>query len=177
MVTLEVRLPMTFEVKKPDSCRLRCSKARKPNVVSFAIGKPSVAPYCARVKGAFLSGSLSMTGAKGLRAWMVLWRMKPKTLPRTSLVPDLVTTLTTPPEVRPNSGANELVTTWNSCTASCETVERAALTELSVLSAPSTCTRFERPRWPPKLRPEVGAGPMGRPLSRVTVEVVRVKLM
>ena len=26
------------------------------------------------------------------------------------------------------------------------TVEREALTELSVLSAPSTCTRFERPR-------------------------------
>ena len=56
-------------------------------------------------------------------------------------------------------------------------VERAAFTELSVLSAPSTCTRFERPRWPPKFRPEVGAGPIGRPLSRVTVEVVRAKLM
>ncbi len=103
--------------------------------------------------------------------------MKPKTLPRTSLVPDLVTTLTTPPAVRPNSGAKELVTTWNSCTASCETVEREAFTELSVLSAPSTCTRLERPRWPPKLSPEVGAGPMGRPLSRVTEEVVSVKLM
>src|SRR5215210_5183485 len=130
METVEVRPCTTSEVKKPDSCRFRCSKA-----------------------------------------------MKPKALPRTSLVPDLVTTLTTPPAERPNSGAKELVTTWNSCTASCETVLREALTELSVLSAPSTCTRFERPRCPPKLRPEVGAGPMGRVLSRETVEVVRVKLM
>ena len=52
------------------------------------------------------------------------------------------------------------------------TVEREALTELSVLSAPSTCTRLDRPRWPPKFKPVVGAGPIGLPLSRLTVEVV-----
>src|ERR1051325_10859584 len=121
MVTLEVRFWTTFEVKKPDSCRLRCSKARKPKVVSRSSGKPSVAPYCARVNGGFFDGALSMIGAKGVRAWIDLWRMKPKTLPRRSLVPDLVTTLTTPPAVRPNSGANELVTTWNSCPAHRET--------------------------------------------------------
>ncbi len=68
MVMLEVRRWMTSEVKKPDSCRLRCSKAMKPKVLSWSSGKPSVAPYCARVNGGFLFGSLSMTGAKGLRA-------------------------------------------------------------------------------------------------------------
>src|SRR5215218_4239350 len=111
IVALAVRLPTTFEVKKPDSCRLRCSKARKPKVLSLSKGKPSVAPYCARVKGGFLLGSLSMTGAKAFRDCMDLWRMKPKTLPVTSFEPDLVTTLTTPPAVLPNSGAKELVTT------------------------------------------------------------------
>src|ERR1044072_5980232 len=62
MVTLEVRRPMASEVKKPDSCRLRCSKAMKPKVASRSSGKPSVAPYCARVKGGFLLGALSMVG-------------------------------------------------------------------------------------------------------------------
>src|SRR5581483_5952503 len=40
---------------------------------------------------------------------------------------------------------------------------------------PSTCTSVERPRWPPMFRPEVGAGPMGRPLSLPTVEIVSAK--
>src|SRR5258705_190475 len=73
----------------------------------------------------------------------------------------------------PTSGRYECVVTWYSWTASCETVERAALIELSVKSAPSTCTSVERPRWPPMLRPDVGAGPTGRPLSRPTVDMVK----
>src|SRR5947209_8171677 len=111
MLTLEVRGPITSDVKKPDSCRRRCSNARKPNVLSLSSGKPSDAPYCARVNGGFFEGSLSMTGAKGLRDCMDLCRMNPKMSPRTSFVPDFVTTLTTPPAVRPNSGAKEFVTT------------------------------------------------------------------
>ena len=66
---------------------------------------------------------------------------------------------------------------WNSCTASCETVERTPLTELSVASAPSTFTRFERARCPLIVRPEVGAAPVLGALSRTTCESVSVKLM
>src|SRR5690606_416970 len=68
MVTLPVKPCATSLVKKPDSCRRRCSKEKKKNVRSLASGPPSVAPYCARVKGGFLFGSLSMIGANGLRA-------------------------------------------------------------------------------------------------------------
>ena len=80
-----------------------------------------------------------------------------------------------PPVARPNSGRYELVVIWYSSTASCETVERAALIELSVKSAPSTWTSVERPRWPPMFSPDVGAGQIGRPLSRPTVEIVSAK--
>jgi len=38
--------------------------------------------------------------------------------PWKSLVPDLVTTLTTAPPARPNSAEYALRLTWNSCTAS-----------------------------------------------------------
>ena len=105
MVTLPFRPARTLLVKKPVSWRRRCSKAKKKKVRSRSNGPPSVAPYCARVNGGFLPGVLSMTGAKALGAWKLLCRRKPKMLPRTWFVPDLVTTLTTPPEVLPNSGA------------------------------------------------------------------------
>jgi hypothetical protein len=111
MVTLPPKPCRTSEVKKPDSCRRRCSCAPKKKVRSRRSGPPSVTPYCARVNGGFSSGSPLMIGANGLRDWIDLWRMKPKRLPWSSFVPDLVTTLTTPPEVRPNSAAYELVTT------------------------------------------------------------------
>jgi hypothetical protein len=65
---------------------------------------------------------------------------------------------------------------WNSCTASWLTVPRTPLIELSLLSAPSTETLFERARWPPALRPAVGAGPIDGELSRTIVELVSVKL-
>src|ERR1051326_7015915 len=95
----------TSLVKKPDSFRRRCSNAKKKNVRSRSSGPPNVSPYCARVNGG------SSTGAKALRAWKLRWRRNPNTLPWYSLVPDLVTTFTTPPDERPNSGANELLTT------------------------------------------------------------------
>ena len=66
---------------------------------------------------------------------------------------------------------------WNSCTASCETVERTPLVELSVASAPSTFTRFDRPRCPLMFSPDVGAAPRFGALSRNTCESVSVKLM
>src|SRR5882757_1652339 len=46
---------------------------------------------------------------------------------------------------------------WNSCTPSCDKVERIPLTELSTASMPSTFTALERARWPPKFSPDVGA--------------------
>src|SRR6185503_2949241 len=105
IVTLEVRLPCTSLVKKPDSFRRRCSKAAKKKVRPLSNGPPSVAPYCARVNGG------SSIVAKALRAWKLRCRRNPNKLPCSSFVPDLVTTFTTPPAERPNSGANELVTT------------------------------------------------------------------
>ena len=53
----------------------------------------------------------SSIGAKALRAWKLRCRKNPNTFPCNSFVPDFVTTLTTPPAERPNSGANEFVTT------------------------------------------------------------------
>src|SRR4026207_2372025 len=105
IVTLDVRLEATSLVKKPDSLRRRCSNAKKKNVRSLSNGPPKVNPYCVRVNGG------SSMGAKGLRAWKLLCRRKPNTLPCRSFVPDLVTTCTTPPDERPNSAANEFVTT------------------------------------------------------------------
>ena len=52
----------TLLVKKPDSCRRRCSKAKKKNVRSLRNGPPSVNPYCVRVNGG------SSIGANALRA-------------------------------------------------------------------------------------------------------------
>src|SRR6185436_14783151 len=105
IVTLEVRLPCTSLVKKPDSLRRRCSKAKKKNVRPLSNGPPSVNPYCARVNGG------SSIGAKALRAWKLRCRRNPNKLPCSSFVPDFVTTFTTPPADRTTSAANELVTT------------------------------------------------------------------
>src|SRR5438132_7057914 len=52
----------TLLVKKPDSCRRRCSKATKKKVRFLSNGPPRVKPNCLR-----LNGGLA-TGAKGLRA-------------------------------------------------------------------------------------------------------------
>src|SRR5829696_1586434 len=94
----------TLLVKKPDSFRRRCSKAKKKNVRFVSKGPPKVNPYCVRVNGG------SSIGAKALRAWKLRCRKNPNMLPWNSFVPDLVTTFTTPPAERPNSGANEFVT-------------------------------------------------------------------
>src|SRR6476469_1503133 len=105
IVTELVRPCPTLEVKNPDSFRRRCSNAKKKKVRSLSNGPPRVNPYCVRVNGG------SSIGAKALRAWKLRWRKNPKRFPWRSLVPDLVTTFTTPPADRPNSGAKELVTT------------------------------------------------------------------
>src|ERR1035441_4878702 len=59
---------------------------------------------------------------------------------------------------------------WNSCTASCDTVDRTPFVELSVASAPSTLTRLERARCPLIFSPEVGAAPRLGALSCCTWE-------
>src|SRR6185369_4909958 len=104
-VTEPVNPRATSLVKNPDSFRRRCSNAKKKNVRSRSNGPPIVKPYCVRVNGG------SATGANALRAWKLRWRRNPNILPCKSFEPDLVTTLTTPPADRPNSGANEFVTT------------------------------------------------------------------
>src|ERR1044071_1768000 len=96
MVADDRKPAATSLVKNPDSFRRRCSNAKKKNVRSGSNGPPKVNPYCVRVNGG------SSIGAKALRAWKLRWRKKPKMFPCKSLVPDFVTTLTTPPAERPN---------------------------------------------------------------------------
>ena len=74
-------------------------------------------------------------------------------MPAKRFVPDLETMFTNPPPARPNSGANWLVTTWNSRTASWLTVRRDVPLSWPLLSAPSTEMLLLRLRWPLKLRP------------------------
>src|SRR4051812_6777611 len=61
-VTEPVKPCATLLVKKPDSLRRRCSKAKKKKVRSRSKGPPIVNPYCERVNGG------SSIGAKALRA-------------------------------------------------------------------------------------------------------------
>ena len=58
-----------------------------------------------------------------------------------------------------------------------ETDERTPLTLLSVASAPSTFTRFERARWPLRFNPVLGEDPVEGALSMVTCASFSVKLM
>ena len=103
------------------------SAARKKNALSFLSGPPSVPPNCSRWKPSRVDPSdRSLVSAS--RRW------KWKRLPWTSLVPDLVMTLTTPPAVRPYSALAPVATTWNSFTAS------------SVMSMAA--------RWPPTCSPK-----------------------
>ncbi len=83
---------------------------------------------------------------------------------------------TTPPDARPYSASYPLVMIWNSCTPSCDTVERMPFTELSTASMPSTFTALERALCPPKFSPDVGAAPMLGATSRCTWEFVSEKL-
>src|SRR5271169_6061754 len=88
---------------------LRPSYAAKKNVLSFLIGPPNVPPNWFWWK----SGFGATVNVNGLALRSVL-RKNSYTLPWNSLVPDLVTTLTTAPELRPYSASNELVITRNS---------------------------------------------------------------
>src|SRR2546426_3251307 len=81
-----------------------CSKAPKINILSLTMGPPRVPPNCSRWK------SLSDLPSEVFEA-KPSSRWKWKALPCTSLVPDLVMMLTTPPAVRPNSGLAPLATT------------------------------------------------------------------
>ena len=92
-------------------------------------------------------------------------------------VPLLVTMLTTPPEALPNSAENELVSTWNSRTASWLNVARTLPTMESLLSSPSTVMLFERARWPANERPEVPDAPCCGVRSVATPGVSSEKLM
>ena len=92
--------------------------------------------------------------------------------PASRLVPLLVTMFTTPPEALPNSAEYELVSTWNSRTASWLKVARTAPTVASLLSSPSTVMLFERARWPAKVRPEVADAPCCGVRSVVTPGVM-----
>src|ERR1039457_6251388 len=76
-----------------------------------------------------------------------------KASPCQELVPDLVTMLTTEPELRLYSTPKLLVVTWYSCTQS--VLPRKMLgpeTELSLLFCPSICWSLLRPRIPLELK-------------------------
>src|SRR5258708_26475859 len=64
------------------------------------------------------------------------------------LVPDLVTTLTTEPELRPYSASKVLVRTRNSSILSGEGCTVGRLTNWSLASPPLTLKLLERPRPP-----------------------------
>ena len=74
-------------------------------------------------------------------------------MPRKSLVPERDTMFTRPPAARPNSGANWLVTTWNSRTASWLSVRRVLPLSAPLASTPSREMLLLRARWPLKLMP------------------------
>ena len=75
-------------------------------------------------------------------------------MPWTSFVPDLVTTFTKPPLLRPNSGGAPSATTTTSFTASRLKVKggrcppRCSPKKGLLKSAPSTETLLEMPFWP-----------------------------
>ena len=74
-------------------------------------------------------------------------------MPLNWLVPERDTMFTRPPAARPNSGANWLVTTWNSRTASWLTVSRVLPLSAPLASTPSSEMLLLRARWPLKLMP------------------------
>ena len=89
-------------------------------------------------------------------------------------LPVSLTLASTTETVEVSSAAQAIETAQTSTT---DTVERTPLIELSVASAPSTFTRLERARCPPKLMPEVGAAPVFGAASGSTTESVLAKLM
>ncbi len=82
------------------------SKERKKKVLSFLMGPPRVAPNWFDWKGA-LSRSMGLPKTSNFSKWSFAFRLLSrkyqKAFPRNSLVPLLVTMLTTPPEALPNS--------------------------------------------------------------------------
>src|SRR5207302_5002842 len=70
------------------------------------------------------------------------------TLPCRVLVPDLVTTLTTEPELRPYSASKVLVRTRNSWMQSGQGCTVGKFTNASLASPPFTLKLLERPRPP-----------------------------
>src|SRR5215475_430963 len=94
----------------------RChSVLLKKNSLFFKTGPPTEYPNWLRVYFPFgiplalLSKSFEVSAETRLNSYRVPCRL---------LVPDLVTTLTTPPEALPYSAVKLLVVTLNSCTAS-----------------------------------------------------------
>src|SRR5881396_1677953 len=94
------------------------------------IGPPSVAPVWFRLRP---SGNRE----KKPLAFISVFRTNQKALPCTVFVPLLVTMLTEPAELLPNSRPELLVTMLNSCTASGNGNARLVLNRLSLLSPPS----------------------------------------
>jgi hypothetical protein len=90
-----------------------------------------------------LNRSLSFTPfglalTKKLRASSASLRKYSKSVPRSSAPPERVEKLSAPPPVRPYSAGNELVTIWNSCTASGEGRSEMRLSPLLARGIPST---------------------------------------
>src|SRR6266849_8545684 len=109
----------------------RPSYDAKKNVRSFTIGPPNVPPnwFC------LSSGRRRSKGPVELNIWL---RRYSKTLPCQPLVPDLVTTLITAPELRPYSASKVLEITRNSAMLSGDGWTAGEFTKRSLLSPPLT---------------------------------------
>src|SRR5262245_38771205 len=97
------------------------SNDAKTNVRSRLSGPPNVAPNCFWRYGALgrlISEPAGVKRSKYDCEFNASCRKNEKTLPVGTLVPLLVTILTTPPDAFPYSAVYELVMTWNSRTAS-----------------------------------------------------------
>ena len=130
----------------------RCwSAARKKNILSFLIGPPRVKPnwFWSKLE----SGSRPPLRSCGFDDRLSFLK-KACAEPWRSLVPDLVTTLTKPPEERPNSAGAPSVMTTISLTASMLKVNagrwppRCSPKNGLLKSAPSTMTLLLMPFWP-----------------------------
>src|SRR5258708_297638 len=134
----------------------------KKNSLSFLIGPPTANPKLLRVNTPFFVPVASFCSVLAERYET---RLNSYADPWNALVPDLVTTLTTPPLARPYSAPKLFVSTVNSCTESSGIVCPTEAVNVSTFSLPSSRMEVEAERIP------LIAKPAPRPLcvSSVTL--------
>ncbi len=113
------------------------------------IGPPTLNPAWSRLTASRevpLPGKSSTKSPDSFQPSFVPCKKPPQVL---SFEPCLVTMFSTPPEARPNSGANWCVSSTNSWITCCENKLFSVVPLIwSLLSRPSTRNEFDRPDWP-----------------------------